>query len=78
MAENKQNAVKKVKIKMRRIQGQNADQTAFVSVNGENFLIKRCVEVEVPDYVAEVIEHSYEAEDTAYEYAEEMAIKEPK
>ena len=32
----------------------------FVSVNMETFLIKRGVEVEVPDYVAEVLQHQEE------------------
>ena len=30
----------------------------FVAVNGERYLIQRGVEVEVPAYVAEVLEHS--------------------
>jgi len=30
----------------------------FVAVNGERYLIQRGVEVEVPDYIAEVLEHS--------------------
>lgn len=30
----------------------------FVGVNGEHFLIQRGVEVEVPDYVAEVLHNS--------------------
>ena len=30
----------------------------FVAVNGESYLIQRGVEVEVPDYIAEVLEHS--------------------
>ncbi len=30
----------------------------FVSVNGERFLIKRGIEVEVPDYVIEVLRNS--------------------
>jgi hypothetical protein len=44
----------------------------FVSVNGERFQIQRGVEVEVPDYVAEVIKHSVEqdiiAADTAKDF----------
>lgn len=30
----------------------------FVAVNGESYLIKRGEEVEVPDYIAEVLDHS--------------------
>ena len=29
-----------------------------MAVNGESYLIQRGVEVEVPDYIAEVLEHS--------------------
>jgi hypothetical protein len=47
-----------VKIKIPR---ERADQEdVFVSVNMETFLIKRGVYVEVPDYVAEVLEHQEE------------------
>lgn len=46
---------KMVKIKIPR---ERADQEdVFVSVNMETFLIKRGVWVEVPDYVAEVLDH---------------------
>ena len=40
----------------------------WVAVNGEKFLIKRGVAVEVPDYVAEVLEHSEEMLEIAMEY----------
>ena len=36
----------------------NRNPDLFVSVNGENYLIQRGVEVEVPDYIAEVIRNS--------------------
>lgn len=36
----------------------NYKDDVFVSVNGENYLIQRGVEVEVPDYIAEVLKHS--------------------
>ena len=52
------NNKKMVKIKIPR---ERADQEdVFVSVNMETFLIKRGVYVEVPDYVAEVLEHQEE------------------
>ena len=51
-------ATKKVKIKIPRIKADQED--VFVSVNMETFLIKRGVEVEVPDYVAEVLQHQEE------------------
>ena len=49
---------KMVKIKIPRTRADEED--VFVSVNMETFLIKRGVEVEVPDYVAEVLQHQEE------------------
>lgn len=65
--ENAPAKAKRVKIKLPRLREQeNADM--FVAVNGENFTIKRGVEVEVPDYIAEVLRHSEEAEAEADEH----------
>ena len=50
---------KMVKIRIPRTKADQED--VFVSVNLETFLIKRGVEVEVPDYVAEVLRHQEEA-----------------
>lgn len=50
--------VKKVKIRIPRTKADQED--VFVSVNMETFIIKRGVEVEVPDYVAEVLQHQEE------------------
>ena len=44
---------------------QNYTGDVFVSVNGENYLIKRGVTVEVPDYIAEVIESSQREDENA-------------
>lgn len=52
------NTKKMVKIKIPRTKADQED--VFVSVNMETFLIKRGVEVEVPDYVAEVLQHQEE------------------
>lgn len=49
---------KMVKIKIPRMKSDQED--VFVSVNMETFIIKRGVEVEVPDYVAEVLQHQEE------------------
>ena len=49
---------KMVKIKIPRTKADQED--VFVSVNMETFIIKRGVEVEVPDYVAEVLRHQEE------------------
>lgn len=64
---NEEKKSKRVKIKLPRLREQeNSD--VFVAVNGENFTIKRGVEVEVPDYIAEVLRHSEEAEAEADEH----------
>lgn len=53
---------KMVKIRIPRTKTDQED--VFVSVNMETFLIKRGVEVEVPDYVAEVLQHQEEMLET--------------
>ena len=50
---------KLVKIRIPRERDRQDD--VFVCVNGRTWLIKRGVEVEVPDYVAEVLRHQEEA-----------------
>ena len=52
------NTKKMVKIKIPRTKADQED--VFVSVNMETFIVKRGVYVEVPDYVAEVLEHQEE------------------
>ena len=52
------NTKKMVKIRIPRTKADQED--VFVSVNMETFIIKRGVEVEVPDYVAEVLQHQEE------------------
>ena len=54
----KTNEVKKVKIKLPKIKGETAD--VFVSVNNYTCVIKRGVEVEVPVFVKEVLDHQEE------------------
>ena len=49
---------KKVKVRIPRTRADQED--VFVSVNMETYIIKRGVEVEVPDYVAEVLRHQEE------------------
>lgn len=44
---------------------QNYTGDVFVSVNGENYLIKRGVTVEVPEYIAEVLESSQREDENA-------------
>lgn len=60
----KQNAVrenqpKTVKVRLPRQKDNNED--VFVSVNNYTCIVKRGVEVEVPDFVAEVLRHQEEA-----------------
>jgi hypothetical protein len=55
MAEEKQ---KMVKIRIPRTKADQED--VFVSVNLNTYAIKRGVEVEVPDFVAEVLRHQEE------------------
>jgi hypothetical protein len=64
-------ATKKVKIKIPRTKADQED--VFVSVNMETFLIKRGVEVEVPDYVAEVLQHQEEMLENIMLFNEEKA-----
>ena len=53
------NTKKMIKIRIPRTKADEED--VFVSVNMETFIVKRGVEVEVPDYVAEVLRHQEEA-----------------
>lgn len=64
---------KKVKIRIPRTKADQED--VFVSVNMETFIVKRGVEVEVPDYVAEVLRHQEEALETIMLFNEEKASK---
>lgn len=60
--------VKKVKLKLPKIKGQSND--VFVSVNNYTCVIKRGVEVEVPDFVAEVLQHQEEMLETIDKFEE--------
>ncbi len=64
---------KKVKIRIPRTKADQED--VFVSVNMETFIIKRGVEVEVPDYVAEVLQHQEESLESIMLFNEEKASK---
>lgn len=79
MAETKKTtdtSEKKVKIFLRRNPDRNAPQEEFYSYNFRNFLIKRGVEVEVPEGLAQLIMDNEEAANRAYEYSQEKALKE--
>ncbi|MBQ8893377.1 MAG: hypothetical protein IJ043_03095 [Clostridia bacterium] len=63
--------IKKVKIRIPVDRSDKNNTHQFVAVNGETFLIKRGETVSVPDYVAEVLAHSEEQADKAFEYIAE-------
>ena len=58
----------KVKIKLPKIKGQSDD--VFVSVNNYTCVIKRGVEVEVPVFVKEVLDHQEEMLETISAFEE--------
>ena len=53
---------KMVKVKLFKDYGECRDDV-FVAVSGESCLLQRGVEVEVPDYIAEVLQHSAEQDE---------------
>lgn len=57
---------KLVKIRIPRTRKEDGD--VFVSVNQRTWLIKRGVEVEVPECVAEVLRHQEQMEEEAYNF----------
>lgn len=69
---------KMVKIRLPKLEGQNAVQEEFYSVNFKNYIIKRGVDVEVPEEIAEVIKNAEKARDEALDYADEHKLREPK
>lgn len=64
---------KRVAVTLPRLPGQNAIQEEFYSVNGKNYRIKRGIEVEIPEEVAEVIVNGQQAEYAAMKYIDDLA-----
>lgn len=64
-------ATKKVKIKLPLSRAEKDDK--YVAVNGKSYLIKRGVEVEVPDFVAEALQHEEKMLSVAMEYEAEAS-----
>ena len=64
---------KKVKIKLPLTRNEKED--VYVCVNGKSFQIKRGETVEVPDYVAEVLQHREEMLAEAMEFEAQAAAK---
>lgn len=75
---NAENAATKkmVKVRLPRLEGQNAPKEEFYSVNFKNYIIQRGVEVEVPEEIAEVIRNQEEAKNAALDYADEHKLRE--
>ena len=57
---------KTVKIRIPRTRSDQED--VFVSVNNRTYIVKRGVEVEVPDFVAEVLRHQEEMLETIMQF----------
>ena len=51
----------------------NEENFVIVSVNGRSYKIMKGVEVQVPDFVAEVLENAQMMADTARRYVDRMA-----
>ena len=64
---------KKVKIKLPLTRSEKDD--VYVAVNGKSFLIKRGETVEVPDYVAEVLQHRDDMLAEAMEFEAQASAK---
>lgn len=64
-------AEKKVKIKLPLTRNEKDD--VFVGVNGKTYLIKRGVTVDVPDFVAKVLERREKMLSLAMEFEEQAA-----
>lgn len=63
----------KVKIKLPLTRSEKDD--VYVGVNGDSFQIKRGETVEVPDYVAEVLEHREEMLAEAMEFEAQASAR---
>lgn len=61
---------KRVTVRLPRLEGRNANQDEFFSVNYKNYIIKRGQTVEIPEELAEVIENNQDAEEYALKYSE--------
>lgn len=65
-------------VKIRLPLSRNENKDVYVSVNGHSYLIKRGVMVEVPDYVAEVLEHQEEMLQEIMAFESNNAVREAK
>ena len=74
--DNKPEEIKEKLVKFRIPKTKENQDDVFVSVNDRTWLIKRGIEVEMPECVYEVLMHQQEMEEIALEYAE--AASKPK
>lgn len=72
MAKNQNMAEKMVSVTIPRGRKQE-ENFVIVSVNGRSWKIMKGVQVQVPDYVAEVLENARMMADTARRYVDKMA-----
>ena len=72
MAKNQDTAEKMVSVTIPRGRKQE-ENFVIVSVNGRSWKIMKGVQVQVPDYVAEVLENTRMMADTARRYVDKMA-----
>lgn len=72
MAKNQDMAEKMVSVTIPRGRKQK-ENFVIVSVNGRSWKIMKGVQVQVPDYVAEVLENARMMADTARRYVDKMA-----
>ena len=72
MAKNQDMAEKMVSVTIPRGRKQE-ENFVIVSVNGRSWKIMKGVQVQVPDYVAEVLENAQMMADTARRYVDRMA-----
>lgn len=73
MAESKEPVKKEKTVKIKLHRDRKDQEDLFVSVNERTWIVKRGVEVEVPECVAEVIRNSEEMLQEAYDFDEANA-----
>ena len=74
MANTNSEPEKKVKIKLPIIPGMAKQEALFVGCNTRTWVIPRGIEMEGPECVVEIIEHSEEAQLEAMRYQEANAM----
>lgn len=68
---------KKVKVILPLLEGKNASQDVFVSVNFKPYKIQRGVEVEVPESVASVLDEAQRAANEEIRVRNQRAFRSP-